>query len=115
MSDHLLKRLDEAAIKLLDELFPDKPQDGAPAEAVAASPTFVERVKAFESVIRWASQRKELVAATPGESKFERLRGEFHGRAAQRGNGQGKTKALPSTAGPNGIEADTGSGSPPAD
>lgn len=71
-SDPLILALDASAQSMLERL--DSPENPA---------TLSERVKVFEAVVSWASQRAKMLPDAPpaptGKSKFDRLRAGFVG------------------------------------
>ncbi len=89
-TDLLVAALDEGAKKLLDmALLPAKNEDGTPNTT-----TLSERVKAFDSVARWAENRLGIVPKEPTRSRFQEIQDEFAGKsdAPKRGRPPSKAK-----------------------
>jgi hypothetical protein len=80
----LLDRLDQCAETLLDEAFNATTSGGEPADAdeTAEKPRLADKIKAFDSVRDWMSDRQKLIPEEKGKSKGEQLRDQFHRRKA---------------------------------
>ena len=96
----LLEEIDETARALLAKVRQD--------DKVEKTELFIEQVKGFEAVVKWASVRQIIAPPPPPEkkeSKFERTKRSFNGEADSRrgnprspkasGNGAGGDAAAP--------------------
>lgn len=79
--DALLKRLDTAAQTLLNDAFPDNKGDGNPIP-VEQQKSLVDKVKAFDAVRGWMSERAKLIPEDRKSGKGERLRNKFRSATA---------------------------------
>ena len=93
----LLDALDIAAAHLLEKAGVGATMDdGNPMKEAPLT----EQVKAFEAVVDWAKTRKDLRPPQKEESRFDGIKRQFNGTAAERGGSKPKKKAsgsLPST------------------
>lgn len=95
----LIDEIDNAAAELLKRATaPDKDESDNPTLV-----TLAERTKAFDSVVKWAMERKDLVQPERAPSKFEQIKG------ALDGTGTGKPRRRRGTPGeaeaaPNGAD-----------
>lgn len=71
----LIKKLDEAAETLLAEAFPDKEKAGEPATVDTGKG--LDKIKAFDAVRGWMSERSKLVPEDRKSGKGEQLRDKF--------------------------------------
>lgn len=93
----LVEEIDAAAAELLKRATaPDKDESDNPTLV-----TLAERTKAFDSVVKWAMERKDLVQPERAPSKFEQIKG------ALDGTGTGKSRRRRGASGE--AEAEAGS------
>lgn len=79
----LVEAIDETAMKLLKKIDSDDRLEGDGAMTI-----FMEKVKAFEAIAKWATQRTPLLPKTdaPKETRFAGLKRNFNaGGKAKRG------------------------------
>jgi hypothetical protein len=76
----LIAALDDAAAALLKRATAADKDEAGEATLVTLS----ERTKAFDSVVKWAMERKELVVPEKTPSKFEQIKGAFDGAGKPR-------------------------------
>jgi hypothetical protein len=84
----LVEELDETARALLAKIRQD--------DKVSEKELFIEQVKAFDSVAKWAQARQALIPAEPAEkkeTKFERAKRSFHGETSGRRRSPRQRKA----------------------
>lgn len=74
--DDLIKKLDRAAETLLTEAFPDKQIIGEPA--IVDTGKGLDKIKAFDAVRGWMSERSKLVPEDRKSGKGEQLRDKFN-------------------------------------
>jgi hypothetical protein len=83
MPSDILDDIDTAAAALLKRASGESLSDGQ------KKPTLSEQVKAFEAAAKWAEVRHKIrppeQKQPEKESKFDALKGKFHGRAARGG------------------------------
>ncbi len=76
-NDPLIEAIDKAAEGLLQRVTRDS-DDKEPV-------TLADRVKAFDSIAKWAQLKTQLAPAKKGDSKFGQLRSRLNGRKVERG------------------------------
>ena len=77
----LLDLMDKAANSLLEEAFGANPKAGE-LEPADEQKRLADKVKAFDAVRNWMTERVKLVPEDRGQGKGEQLRARFHnGRA----------------------------------
>lgn len=110
-TEDLIVAIDETAIKLLRKASGDAKLSGD------ESALFMEQVKGFEAVVRWASLRGPLLPKgdAPKETKFAGIKRTFNsvGGKAKRGRGSGAAAVEGRAAGSDADAGDSDSGGAP--